>query len=141
MQQNKQTTINPSHTRWLALGQCVSMVLKRWTILFSLLSEVALEDKYPISNRIFHDLNCFFTRVYPEFLNCVLPVFNSLCVIFQPDSILIASLASECEHFLKIMTANFMKSDVIRGDGLYNSNPKHSSNLLPYSEVKIGATA
>lgn len=131
--------INPSKTRWLALGNCVARVLSQWQVLFSLFAEAKSEDKNTVADIIFADLNNPYTKAYLEFLNYVLPTFNSFNKLFQSDKLLITSLATEAERFLRLLGLNFLKPEVILGELLYTCNAKHPSNLLPLIDIKIGA--
>ncbi|XP_063229351.1 uncharacterized protein LOC134534752 isoform X2 [Bacillus rossius redtenbacheri] len=133
--------INPSKTRWLALGNCIARVLSQWPVLFSLFAEAKSEDKNTVADIIFADLNNPYTKAYLQFLNFVLPTFNSFNKLFQSDKVLIHCFANEAERFLRLLASNFLKPELILGDSLFTCNAKHPSNILPLIDIKIGAAA
>lgn len=134
----KYRMINPSQTRWLALCHCVSRVLNQWPVLWNFFSKAVAEDKNSVAEIIFNDLDNLFTKAYLQFMQFVLPDFNSFNAMFQSDTVLITVLASESERFLRLIGSKFLKSSEIQGEKIFMYNPKLPSNLLPIEEVKLG---
>ena len=141
MRVSHQKMINPSKTRWLALGNCVSRVLNQWPVLFALFAQAKIEDRNSVADLIFSELNNPFNKAYLQFLNYILPTFNSFNMLFQSEKIIIPSFANEAERFLRILASNFLTSENTKGNAIYKCNPKHPSNLLPLKDIKIGAAA
>ena len=138
MRADKHRMISPSRTRWLALCHCVDRILKQWPVLWNLFSKATLEDKTTVAEIIFNDLDNSFTKAYLQFLNFVLPDFNSFNAIFQSDKVLITVLASECERFLRLIGSKFLKPAEIQSEKIFTCNPKLPSNFLPIEDIKLG---
>ena len=131
--------LSPSKTRWLALSNCVNRVLQQWDVLVELFREAAFEDKNPVGNMIFSELQNPYVKAYLHFLNHVLPLINKFNAMFQSQKVSVQDLYPESRRFIRVVAVNFIKPSFLSKDEkLDNLNIYDPNVLLSIEEVNVG---
>ncbi|XP_034192381.1 uncharacterized protein LOC117609807 isoform X4 [Osmia lignaria lignaria] len=140
MKAARKKVIHPAITRWLALSECIEVVLDQWTVLFTVFAEAVIEDKSNTATRIFDCFNCLYTKAYLQFLNYILQIFTHFNTTFQSSIILVHRLIEECVRFLRLLGSNFLQPQCVETN-VQNANIYEENNLLPLEDIFIGTEA
>lgn len=126
-----------SGTRWLAMHQCVEIILLNWDVLVSFFNIAVFEDNLNAAKFILENLNNKIIKCYFFFLKYALNFMNQFNALFQSKYNLVHKLQKEsCDMFLRI-GQNFLKSEVLNYNKI-NKTVLHPSNFLPLEELYLG---
>lgn len=78
--------LHACQTRWLSLHQAVARVLEQWEALKMYFSTIESEERLKTVEYIAKDLKIPSLFLYLNFLNYILPIFNSVNLLFQRDT-------------------------------------------------------
>lgn len=132
--------ISPSKTRWLALSNCVERLIDQWEVLEEVFRLAAYEDKNPVGNMIFSEMQNPYVKAYLLFLKYILPSFNSFNAMFQSSKILVDKIYIESRRFLKILCTNFVKPSYYSSElELDRLNVFDPHALLPVEDINVGS--
>ena len=96
--------LHPSQTRWLSLEMVVSRLLEQYEALKLYFTGAVLSERLMACENNLHMLNDPVTKLYLQFLEFVLPIFNSLNKLMQSESTQIHLLhKSVCRSFRAIL--------------------------------------
>nr|XP_033339069.1 uncharacterized protein LOC117227702 [Megalopta genalis] len=129
--------IEPCPTRWLALSECIKVILQQWTGLFSVFAEA---NTHSDSSEIVVDIyNIFENRplikAYLQFLRSVLGEMAKFNLIFQSNKMLLHDLLPSSNRLLRFMGDSFIKPHIISTAELHTINIYDEGNLLATNEI------
>lgn len=75
--------LSPATTRWLSLKACVDRVLEQYDVLATYFRVEVLEDPSKVTDDILSALNNKFTRIYLEFMSCVLELLTDFNILIS----------------------------------------------------------
>lgn len=137
--------LKPAKTRWLSISACVDRLLEQWEPLKQLFFRIEVEDtdkdvKQKAKN-VVAELGNLYNLAYFQFLQFVLPLFNSFNAIFQSNTILICELGEETLRFHRVICSFYLKAEAYNGSKLTSVNYREPNNLLSLEEINIGTKA
>lgn len=135
----KHKMIRPADTRWLALAAAVRRLLEQWNVLENSFTLASFEDKNGIGDIILAELKNPFTKAYIEFLDFILPSFNTFNALFQSKGIMLPAIIPECHRFMRLLCQKFLQPKAF--ENILKVNPISPGNLLPLDNVEIGENA
>ena len=139
MDDARETILQPSSIRWVALPEIVERLLNQWTVLFAVFEEAAAEHRYSERpKQIFRILCCPYTKAYVQFLNYALNIFTRFNTVFQSSGVLVHCLLPECFRLLRSLGGNFIKRECIVAPNSHEIDVYNEGNLLPLQSIFIG---
>lgn len=130
--------LHPSQTRWLSLHMVVSRLLEQWDALKLYFAGAVLNDRLIASNTILQRLNNPFTKMYLEFLDFVLPIFNTLNLQMQSQSPQIHKLHKSVLQAFRSLLECYLKDDYLIKTPLSSIEFKDPSNFKDLSSIYLG---
>ncbi|XP_076674268.1 uncharacterized protein LOC143372179 isoform X2 [Andrena cerasifolii] len=139
MDDERETILQLSLIRWVALPETVERILSQWTDLFAVFEKAAAELKCSERpKQIYRILCCPYTKAYLQFLNYALNIFTRFNTVFQSSEVLVHCLLPECFRLLRSLGGNFIKREYIVAPNLHEIDVYNEGNLLPLQSIFIG---
>lgn len=123
--------LHPAQTRWLSLSAVIVRTLEQYDAL-KLYFQGQHFDNVQASSAIFNSLNNPVMKVYLEFLEYVLPIFNDLNLEFQSESPKIHILYERMATTYKTILQCYLKIDYVNNtdvSAIQYRNPEHYKPL------------
>lgn len=131
--------LHPSQTRWLSLHMVVSRLLEQWDALNLYFTGAVLNDRIIASDTILQRLNNPFIKMYLEFLDFALPIFNTLNLQMQSQSPQIHRLHRSVSQSFRSLLDCYLKNDYLRKIPLSSVEYKDPRNFKDLSLIYLGA--
>lgn len=113
-------------------------MLHQWDVLVDLFRLAFVEEKNPVAQIIFTELQNPYVRAYLSFFKYILPTFNQFNAAFQSEKVLVTVLATESERFIRLLCSNFIRPEYYKNEKLYLLDVYDPYALLPIEEVCLG---
>lgn len=130
--------LHPCQTRWLSLHSAVARILEQLPALKLFFTQAAFEDRLLTTESILQKLNDPFTKLYLEFLDHCLPIFNDLNKEMQSEKPKIYSLHSRVSAVLRTILDCYMKPMYLESTPLSSIRIRDPANFLPLENVHLG---
>lgn len=131
--------LHPCQTRWLSLHMVVARLLEQYEALKLYFTGAVLDDQLLACENILQKLNDPATRLYLQFLDFILPLFNNLNLKMQSESPQIHIMYHEVSTTLRTILDCYIKDEHLSKTALMNVQYKNPSNFKPLEEVYFGA--
>lgn len=131
--------LHPSQTRWLSLHMVVSRLLEQYDALKLYFTDAVLSERLLACENILQRLNDPTTKLYLQFLDFVLPVFNSLNKQMQSETSQIPVLHKSVSSCFRTIVDCYMRDDYLKKTPLSNIAPCDPRQFKPLPSVYFGA--
>ena len=132
--------LHPCQTRWLSLHQAISRVLEQRVALKEYFTKKEVEEKLRAIDFILKDMNDPSIFLYLNFLNFILPTFNSLNLMFQRKSPTIHLIYCELNMLYKTLLLYFCKKEQVDKGNIASFDPTLECNHIPIGNKYLGAS-
>lgn len=129
--------VQPSPTRWLALPECIKVIVAQWNPLFAVLAEAISGTESYVAFDIFNVLNSKLKKAYHQFLHNMFSVTTRFNLLFQNNHVLIHCLLLECTRYLRYVGNTFIKAEVIENTVLYEIDIYKEDTPFPINDLII----
>lgn len=135
----KHKIVKYGSTRWLSMGDVITRFLEQWAALKKFFC-----DEEQGSSATFLKLKEQFskpvTKLYLLFLHSIIPVFNTLNLLFQSDAPKIHIFRSSIENFFTELLARFIKPSAFASiTNIFEINFSKKKNQKSNEDLVIGA--
>lgn len=130
--------LHPCQTRWLSLHSAVKRLLEQLPALKLFFTQAALEDRLMAPESILQRLNDPLGKLYLEFLDHVLPIFNDLNKEMQAENPKIYTLHSRVSAVLHTIFECYMKPNYLKSTPLSSIRVRDPNNFLPLEDMHLG---
>lgn len=117
----------------------VKRLLEQYNALDLYFTNAFLGDQIQAAEKCLTSLKNPSFKLYLEFLDFALPLFNQLTLEMQSESVKIHVLYQRVETILKTLMGCFLTSDYIRVTDLQNLDFKNPRNFLKIEDIYLGA--
>lgn len=131
--------LHPSQTRWLSLHMVVARLLEQHEALKLYFTGAVLDDRLLASENILQRLNNPFTKLYLQFLDFVLPIFNSLNLQMQSESPQVHTLHKSVLQSFKTLLECYLKDEYLQKTPISKVEYKDPRNFKKLSCMYLGA--
>ena len=132
--------LHPSATRWLSLHMAVRRVLEQWQPLKLYFNRIFLEERLGSVDRIHESLDDPSVFLYLNFLDYLLPKFNTFNLIFQSKGPTLHLLHEKIQDvYISILSIFYNPANITRSR-LHLIDPKNTSQHIPVNQIYLGAT-
>jgi hypothetical protein len=130
--------LHPSQTRWLSLNLAVNRILEQFEALKLYFSAEINVSKAPGAEEIYQLLINPVNKLYLQFLEYVLPTFNSANLEFQSEIPKIQYLYSKMSGAYKLLLSYYIKPDYLKNTDVTKLQYRNPSNFLPLENIYLG---
>lgn len=131
--------LHPSQTRWLSVHSAINRILEQFEPLKLFFIDAVTSNDVLAAENILEKLQDPETRLFLEFLDFVLPLFNGLNREMQSESPKIHVIFKNVCTVLKTLYESFLKRSYINSTQIENIEHKNPRNFLPLEEMYLGA--
>lgn len=129
--------LRPGQTRWLSLEAVVKRILEQYEPLTLFFEKEASEQKLLAPATILNWLKDPQTKIFLQFLEFVLPIFNKLNRLFQSETILIDTVYESVLNLYKDIISLYMKPEFVKqAETVQPANPH---TFVKAEDVYLGA--
>lgn len=130
--------LQPCQTRWLSLLPVVNRLLEQFDSLKLYFTGESLEQNIEKAKDILEKLNNPLFKLYLQFLQYILPLFNDLNREFQSEKPKIHILYDRLESQYKLLLKNYIKPLYLEKTLVENVQFKNSNNYLDNDLIYLG---
>ena len=131
--------LHPSQTRWLSLQAVVSRLLEQYDALQLYFTGAALSERILAAESILNKLRDPANKLYLQFLEFILPLFNDLNKKMQSQGPQIHTMYESVSTVCKTIMDCYMKGDYVRSTAIENIQYRNPSNFVPLHRIYLGA--
>lgn len=132
--------LHPSQTRWLSVHMVVSRILEQYEPLKLFFTDAVASNDVLAAENILTRLRDPVTKLFLQFLDFVLPVFNNLNKEMQSESPQIHAIYKRVSEVLKTLFDCFLDRTYLRNTSLENVDFKNPRNFLKIENMYFGAS-
>lgn len=130
--------LQPCQTRWLSLLPVVNRLLEQYESLKLYFTGVDFEDNLEKASKILKKLNNPLFKLYLQFLQFILPLFNDLNREMQSEKPKIHILYERLESLYKLLLKNYIKPKYLEETSIENIQFKNPVNFLQNNSIYLG---
>ncbi|XP_023221188.1 uncharacterized protein LOC111622947, partial [Centruroides sculpturatus] len=131
--------LHPSQTRWLSVHGVVIRILEQYAALKLYFTDAVNSNDVLAANNILQKLNDPVSKLFLEFLDYVLPLFNILNIEMQSESPKLHVLYDNVCLVLKTIYDCFLQRNYITTTSIENIDFKNPRNYLAIENMYFGA--
>ncbi|XP_066939776.1 zinc finger BED domain-containing protein 5-like [Macrobrachium rosenbergii] len=131
--------LHVSQTRWSLLHEAVSRILEQWRPLSLYFSSKHLEERLPGSTSVHEALQDPSMLLYFQFLNFILPHFNTFNQLFQRKEPTIHLLYNKIRTLYRSILRYYLHNKLTE-DQLAVIGPCNENNFFPWMFLKVSRT-
>ncbi|KAL0849463.1 hypothetical protein ABMA28_013746 [Loxostege sticticalis] len=131
--------LHPSQTRWLSVRAAVSRLLEQYQALILYFTDAAFTDRLRASDNILHMLKNPYNKLYLEFLEFSLKIFNDLNQLMQSERPQIHKLHENVCVLYKNLLDCYIKDSYLTQTELQNVEYANPRNFKALEEMYLGA--
>lgn len=131
--------LHPSQTRWLSLQAVVSRLLEQYDALQLYFTSAALSDRILAAESILDKLKDPANKLYLQFLEFILPLFNDLNKKMQSQGPQIHTMYESVSTVCKTIMDCYIRGDYMRRTAIENVQYRNPSNFVPLHKIYLGA--
>lgn len=131
--------LHPAQTRWLSMHMAVSRILEQYEALRLYFTDAVANNDALASQSILEKLNEGVTKLFLQFLDFILPVFNNLNKDMQAESPRIHILYKNVCSALRTIYDCFLKRDYILRNSIEDIDFKNPRNWMAIEDCYFGA--
>ncbi|KAE9521375.1 hypothetical protein AGLY_018197 [Aphis glycines] len=121
---------------------CVDRVLEQYPALEAYLKELVFEDPSKTSNEMLKTMNNCYTKIYLEFLFCVLSLLTEFNILFQSEAPLLYKLKSEVERLLTNIVSNYIELKYVKSlTNIFEVDETNPHHFEKQDNIYIGMEA
>lgn len=130
--------LHPSQTRWLSLQAVVSRLLEQYHALQLYFRDAVFSHRILAAETILEKLNDPTNKMYLQFLEFILPLFNDLNKRMQSEKPQIHTLHHSVSSVCRTIMDCYIKNDYLRKTAVENVQYRDPSNFVPLNELYLG---
>ncbi|XP_012522038.1 uncharacterized protein LOC105828318 [Monomorium pharaonis] len=129
--------LQPAQTRWLSLQLVVNRILEQYEALI-LYFQAERFDGITAASEIYENLLNPPTKLYLQFLEYVLPIFNDLNLEFQSETPKIYLLYDKMENAYRTLLSYYIKPEYLETTDVTQIQYRNPINYMPLDKIYCG---
>ena len=129
--------LHPCQTRWLLLHSVVSRLLEQYNALTLDFTDAVLSERLLACENILMKLKDPTTKLYQEFLDFVLPIFNTLNKQMQSETSQIHTLHKSVSRSYRAILECYLKDEYVKKT-LQDIRPRDPGNFKELDDMYFG---
>lgn len=130
--------LHPCQTRWLSLRPAVVRLLEQYDALRLYFTEHSFTDRLLTSDNILHMLKNPYNKMYLEFLEYALEIFNNLNRLMQSQRPEIHKLHENMRTTFRTLLDNYIQSPYLMSTDLQAIEFDNPRRFLPIDQIYLG---
>lgn len=130
--------LHPCQTRWLSLESVVSRLLEQYNALRLYFTDAVVSERLLACENILQKLNDPTTKLYLQFLEYVLPIFNMLNKQMQSESPQIHILRKSVIRSYTTILECYLQDDYVQNTPVETINPRDPHNFKELDFMYLG---
>jgi hypothetical protein len=132
--------LHPCQTRWLSVHKVVKRILEQYGALYLYFNDAVMKKNDILAaENIFAKLQDPTTKLFLQFLDFILPLFNQLNLEMQSESPKIHVVYKNICNVLRTIYECFLKRNYIQSTEIENIDPKNPHNYVKLEDLYLGA--
>lgn len=132
--------LHPSQTRWLSVHMVVSRILEQYNVLKLFFTDAVANRDILAAENILAKLNDAVTKMFLQFLDFILPIFNNLNKEMQSEAPKLHELYKNVCNALHTLYDCFLKREYISNTPIENIDFRNPRNYLEIENCYFGAS-